>query len=275
MTKDYALAIDVDGVTYNSVAILEDQIARINYEATNAFAKQLLLEHSLREEVILDTYNETDSELCDRFMREEAERYDLATKRYHIVKDEVLEEVFPEYKNRINYHKMYQRENLFVEVINFIKFLQKAKIVRKIYFVTHFNALQEEIEKTFSLTLESPDVEIIFIPFHDTPYIYDEDRYLENDNRKRTNKPLKFKERTNEDLSKVIFIDDSTGICRDARAAGAIAFWRNPASPDPLEAFKEAYEFIMGETDEELYRRELVHEQEFEKKYQKLLRYYK
>ena len=197
------------------------------------------------------------------YSKMEQESFNRLLKVNRITKDEVLEEVYPIYQNRINYFDIYRIENVFAGVFEIVDFFQKTNRFKKIYIATQFNAILETLGKSKLFKQNLRGVEIVFIPFHDkevTPYIYDKARYFENADRWRTNKAEYFAMLTGEDPKKTIYIDDSIGICQEAERMGSKAFLRDRDCADPVKVFHEVEDYMEGDTDAKAWEQAMMDE---------------
>ena len=197
-----------------------------------------------KEKEITEKYFWEDHDTYDRLIEELRFTVDRYINISRITFDEVVEEVFPNYIGKVDYEFIYQLSHAFQGVIEKIKELFYSKMFRKIYICTHCNSKSEIDAKTAFFKKYLPMVEVIFVPFHDIPYIYDSNRYFENRERKRTNKAAYFFDITDENPLDTIFMDDSREICDEAEFLGCKAFHRDRTSPDPLHPFKEMEEFF-------------------------------
>ena len=226
------LCLDCDGVIFNTVHMIQEIIAKINYCCSQEFQEKNI----------------------DRALQNnQMELYDKYRRIRKITIDEVLEETRDIYKNRIRYDEMYVYKNTFYGVIEMIAAICEARIFDKIYITTHVNSLQEVLAKTQFFGDYLPQVEVFTIPFNSEPYDPDKRNYYENFNRKRTNKPAEFFKAKGEDPANTIFIDDSESICSQARELGAVAYICNSKTDDPLSVFEEMLENLgkrvnIGET---------------------------
>lgn len=230
MKNDLILALDCDGCVMDTVGILEDLVAQINYCCSREFKTKIM----------------------DRaYNNNEMEQFKMYSDINRITKDEVLEELFDLYKNRIDYDELYQLKHAFKNVVKVITVFYNLGIFKKMYVVSHINSYREIEAKKRFFEKYLPFMELVFIPFHDKPYSYDKNCYYENANRKRTNKPEYFFKLTKEDPKHTIFIDDSSTICDEAKEYGCKAFYRNRESDDELAVFREMYDNIMGIENED------------------------
>ena len=215
------LCLDCDGVIFNTVQMIQNIIAKINYCCSQEFQEKNI----------------------DRALKNnQIELYDKYRRIRKITTDEVLEESRDMYKNRIRYNEMYVYKNTFYGVVEMIAAICESRIFDKIYITTHVNSLQEILAKTQFFGDFLPQVEVFTIQFNSEPYNPDKNNYYENFNRKRTNKPAEFFKATGENPETTIFIDDSESICNQAVELGAKAYLCNSKVCDPLSVFEEMLE---------------------------------
>ena len=182
--NDLVLMLDCDGLLVNSLPMIEELMIQINYVGSNTFSKEVTRKHHEKEDMLLKKYYENDHEIFDKKMEEERKIFERNIAINRITKDEVLEELKEEYKNSINYRKIYRKENLFPGVIDVIQFLYKKNIFKKIYIVTHFNTVNEVYAKHLLFKEVFPFIEVVYVPYHDKgrsdmQYIEDKTRYFE------------------------------------------------------------------------------------------------
>ena len=254
----YVLVIDCDGVIVDSNPLFDANLSAINYCCSDAYVESVTRQHYERENMLLYKYFRNDQELYYKYSEEEKKRFNQLLKINHIVKDEVLEELFPIYKDRINYFDIYKAANFFKGVKEVIRYYARSGKFEKVYIATQFNALMEILAKYLLFKEEIPEVEVVFIPFHDketTPYIYDKNRYFENGNRKPTNKIKYFSELTGVHPSRMVVIDDTRRVLIEADEEHVKkTIFRDKSCDDPLKPFAELSEFMLGKTDEEAYQ---------------------
>ena len=245
MESDLILVLDCDGLIMNSVKMIEDFVAQVDYRCSKKYIECIRELSKKREAEIYRRYYWVDHEIYDRLIEQERALVDRYVKISRITFDEVLEEVFPLYEGKIDYDKIYQLSNAFVDVIDKIRELYFARKFRKIYVCTHCNSKKEIEAKGRFFKKYLPMVTVVYVPFHDIPYIYDSTRYFENRDRPRTNKPAYFFDVTEEDPTKTLFGDDSREICNEAEECGAHSFHRDRTSPDALHIFREIDKFLV------------------------------
>ncbi len=214
------LCIDCDGVVFNTVGILKELIAKINYCCSDDFKKN-----------VIDRAD--DQELASMYTRIQI-----------ITRDEVLEELNDMYKNRISYSELYTLKNTYPGVIDIIKLICSTGYFDKIYITTHVNTIQEALAKKEFFSKYLPMVEVFTIQFKTDPYKRDKRDYYANANRQRTNKPFEFFKATDEDPEGAIFVDDTESICKQAIDLGAEAFYCDNDIENPVNVFLEIMELI-------------------------------
>ena len=242
------LALDVDGLIFNSNGKIEEAVAKVDYRCSKRYIECIKECAQRKEYEITERYFWEDHETYDRLIDELRKMVDRYVDISRISFDEVVEEVFPFYQGKIDYDSIYTLENVYSGVMEKIRELYFSGIFRKIYICTHCNSANERAAKKRFFKKyfneRGVNVEIVFVPFHDMPYIYDSSRYFENRERKRTNKAAYFFSITEESPIDTIFIDDSPEICDEAEIIGAKAFCRNRRSNDPIHPFTEMEEFL-------------------------------
>ena len=257
MRDDLTLLVDCDGVVINSNPILDEMMASINFCCSKEYVEMMKQQHDKREEALLNRYFENDPELFYKYQMLEQKNYERLLKINRITKDEVLEELYPAYKNRINYFMVYTLTNYFQGVIERIKFFNKGHFFKKIYIATQYNSVMEVLAKHLTFKESLPGIEVVFVPFHDkdkTPYLYDKRKYFENGDRKPVNKIKYLVDYLGLNPKKLVVIDDTLRVCHEAEELGAKAIFRDKNCQDPLKAFDEAFDYRMGYTDEDAWR---------------------
>lgn len=218
--NDNILVLDCDGVIFDSLPLIDEYVQKIKYEASDAYKKQLDMEE-MRVRLVINRWEEERSN--------DPNQHGLLTKRiidikrkkkmYFEYKDKVLEEVLDEYKDRIDYQKIYQLENTFDGVLNMIYTIHGKGLFSDIYILSHVNTQKEiETKKEFFKTY-LPMVKFIPVMFHMEPF-YNPDGTKKN-KRERTCKIEYFRNYTGiKDLSNIYFIDDSESIIDEAKDLG-------------------------------------------------------
>jgi hypothetical protein len=219
------LCLDCDGVIFDTVNMLKEMIANINFLCSDEFKSQYI----------------------DRaYQNNEMDLVNMYTRIQIITRDEVLEETKDLYKGRILYSKIYVIKNTFAGVIDAIRAIYNTGYYDKIYITTHVNTIQESLAKQEFFSEYLPFVEVFTIQFKDTPYDHDKGNYFANANRQRTNKPLEFFKSKHEDPKATTFVDDADSICRQAIELGADAYFCGKEE-SPLSVFYAILEKIERE----------------------------
>ena len=223
------LCIDLDGVVFDVVNLMKEIMSKINYICSEEF----------KEKVIERAYRDNERELYNK--------YNAIQK---ITIDEVLEERRDMYVKRIPYHELYTLEHTFPGVVEYIRMIITNKYFDKIYFTTHVNSPDEVKSKKAFCEKYFPETELCCFMFNGAPYIDDKNRYFENADRKRSNKPLQFFATTKEKPETASFVDDSDSICGEARQLGARAEHRAPYE-EPCDALERILEAVTYEIENE------------------------
>ena len=247
-SDDLVLVLDCDGIIMDSVKLIEEAVARVDYRCKKKYIECIKAWSQRKEAEITDKFFWEDHDTYDRLINDLHMTVDRYIKINRITFDEVVEEVFPNYIDKIDYESIYQIVNAYPGVIEKIKELFHSKKIRKIYICTHCNSKSEINAKKRFFKEYLPMIEVIFVHFHDMPYIYNSNRYFENKERKRTNKAERFFSSVDEDPANTIFIDDSREICDEAECLGSMAIYRDRTMNDPLQPFRELEHFLNGET---------------------------
>lgn len=144
------LCLDFDDVILRTTPIIESIIEKINYNASGNYVDNLNLKE---REGIID--RQTHRTLVE-------ESFDL--------KDQILEEVYPRYKGRIDYSKIITIDNAYQNVIDYINYLCQCGRYDKVYIISHYN-VEREIEcKSKFIKKYLPYAELIPVKFHLEPY---------------------------------------------------------------------------------------------------------
>ena len=205
--KKKILVLDCDGILFDSLKLIDEQVETINYMGSDSYKNDITQRIDERDRNF-DLWNER-------------------LRLHYIIKDQILEEVFPKYQNRINYDVIYQFENTFDGVIEEVKKIWNSGLFSQIYVLSHVNSVNEVRAKRRFFEEYLPMVNVITVPFHREMYyrcINKEEEIRKNSDRVRTNKVNELKDILElEDLSSVYFIDDTRSICEEAVDLGATA----------------------------------------------------
>ncbi len=221
MTKKLLL-LDCDGVIFDSTRLIDREVQNIEYMASDKYCDELnrlsARYHSDLHKLEIERSNNSEKEKSLRTSIEEVGR---RRKHHFYLKDMVLEEVLPKYKNRINYDEIFQVENTYPGVINKIIDVCGMGIFDDIYVVSHYNSENEGAAKERFFADFLPMVKVVLVKFHQDEFSLlpeDEDK---NKKRERTHKILDFQRQTGiSDFSRSYFIDDTESIIEEARDVG-------------------------------------------------------
>ncbi len=191
--KDRYLILDFDGVFGDTLAIIDEYVQRIEMDASDKKGEEIRkrirnLEDKIEEYDIEHAPGERIQNL-KRQLKEAKEEQ----KRHFDLKDQVLEEVFEEYQNRIPYHDIITLKNMFKGVVKVINLMIKLRLYSKCYVVSHCN-VDSEVNSKRKFLKENFGDNVVFVPvsFHKDSYFDEEGNKREH--RERTNKIREFVE---------------------------------------------------------------------------------
>ena len=197
------LCLDFDDVIMRTKTVIEPIIARIEPLATEAYL--ISISDDFRNGKI------------------DAEEKQARTTIHFDYKDRVLEEFDDKYKNRINYERVININNVYNGAVEYVNYLCNCGLYDKVYIVSHYNVDREVDAKRKFIDKYLPKVEFVPVPFHI-------ETYEEGKIRKRTNKASFLKQHAKLDSIDYRFtlVDDSMGNGVDWRKAGGIFIKYNP-----------------------------------------------
>lgn len=214
------LLLDCDGVIFDSNKLIDKYVQKIEYRACDKYCDTLnRLSRKYHDELhLLETERANDYTKEDRIRKAIAEIGKLR-KEHFFIKDMVLEEVLPQYKNRIDYYKIFQLENTFHGVIDKISEIYETGIFDDIYIVSHYNSQTEAEAKLSFFYNYLPMVKVALVKFHTTDFSLLPDDSEANKTRERSNKICEFAKQTGiTDFTYSSFVDDTSSIVEEARA---------------------------------------------------------
>lgn len=240
---DGILLLDCDGVIFDSLPLIDKYVQKVFYKASDKYCKELDSKiMKLTEEYYrwLDERSNSKEELEE--VSSKLSEYIAKRKEHYVFKDQVLEEVYQEFKNKINYFEIYRYENTFPGVVAKIQEISDSGLYKKIYIVTHCNSSNEVLAKAKFFQEYLPMVELVFVRFHDEPYHFTANEIEVNSKRKRTNKIAYFRKVTGViNLKNATFIDDSESIVKDAITAGVGRCYYRKKQYEPLDVLEKAF----------------------------------
>ena len=217
--KDYNLILDCDGVIFDSLGLIDEQVQQIEYKASDKYHDEVITSakryHDLLYKLEYERANDYEEEkhIIHRKLADLGEERE----RCRLLKDIVLEEVYHKYEDRIDYYSIYTLENAYPGVINMINNIYETGVYENIYILSHVNSESEVFAKNLFFSKYLPFVKFIPVKFHEEPFHYNKEDTWRNLKRKRTNKIERFQKITGiESLDKLTFIDDSETIIQEA-----------------------------------------------------------
>ena len=244
------LIVDCDGVFYDTLPVIDEQVKKVNYYASDEYGNKLKMD-SLNLHNRKYKLEEERSNNCRELLllEKQIENSTQMRKMHFDLKDLVLEEVLREYKNRINY-AIYTRENAFPGAIDQLNEIADRGVYDQIFMCSHVNT-DCEVEEKYKAVKKEFQGRVILIPvkFHSVPY-FDPITGEKNVNRLRANKIELFKIITGiKDLSKSSFIDDKSDIVDEARDAGVGFCYHKTPEDNTRDLLRRAYiDTLYGES---------------------------
>ena len=237
MVDNYYLLLDCDGVIFNSNPLIDNYVQRIEYKASDRYGMELDLESQRAHDEYHKWQYERSNDLEKlKKIRERIEEIGNRRREHFLLKDQVLEEVYPEYENRIDYDRIYQMRNTFPGIIKKIIDIWESGVYNKIFIVTHSNSPREVMAKMRFFRKYLPMVELVFVKFHDEKFYYNPEEFEKNYLRRRTNKIEAFIKTTGiQDLSNSSFMDDTGSIVTEADELGVGYTYYKSEEEDSVE----------------------------------------
>ena len=203
------LCIDFDDVIVKSKPIFERYFEKYDEKATKRYFDSILRDEKDKR------ITEDESTILQN------EHFDH--------KDQVLEEVFEEYKGIINYDEIISEKNTYPRALEFVNYLYRCGRYSKVYILTHCNVEREVVAKKAFVERNWPGMELIAVPFH-------KEKYKVGLKRQITSKADYFMEVTGlKDLRMTTLIDDSSNNGKNWKQKGGIYI---RYSPDTLKDYK-------------------------------------
>lgn len=256
--KKYILVLDLDGVVFNSLKLIDSMVYRIEEKASDWYLQKNNKEiRDLSEELRQLKYERVS--ITNR-RREEIERRIAELERlndeHFEYKDLVLEEVFDKYKGLIGYSNIYLLKNMFEGVIETIWTIYQSGIFERIIGASHCNVESEANAKIEACGKHLPMMEVIPIPFHIEPFF--DPLTGQKLKRERTNK-IEYLQKvlglSDEDLSRVVFVDDTISIINEAMELGVGMCYHKRPFDDINDLLMRAYFNTCSAANEERIKR--------------------
>ena len=227
MAKKYLL-LDCDGVIFNSLSLIDEQVEKILYAASAKYLTELIAQLDFLVKKRNQMQEDRESEEKIEEVKDSIKKLEYQKDKHYLTKDYVLEEVCPHFRKLINYFKIYIKENTYAGVIDFIRFIDNLKIFDGIYVLSQCNTDDEKMAKELFFHEYLPNLEVALVPFHPVPR-FDPVTYMPNLERKRSNKMTYFVDymlkkpgvtidNLIEDLADSFYIDDSQANIDDANS---------------------------------------------------------
>ena len=223
--KECCIISDFDGVIVNSLPLIDEYVQELDYKASDKYRKELvdrsnachLEKQRLEEEQKFDGYE------MDIIVQEIAE---LQRKRkdHYDRKNIVLEEVYPEFRNKIDYQKIYQIENAYEDAIETLIRIWERKIYERMIICTNINSGVEILAKRGFIKEYLPMAQLIPLRFFLDPY-YDPLSGLKNLNRVPCDKLKTLTDRDKSiNIPSSVAIDDTKGVIDSGNLIGFKCF---------------------------------------------------
>ena len=242
------LVVDLDGVIFDSLPLIDEIVGNIDIRATDKYLRQL----EEREEKIRKKINQLEYERvndCDDIKMDllfELDKVSKLKREHYDYKDQVLEEVYPMYKGLIDYFEIYQFKHTFPMVFETLVRVWEGNVFDRIIGESHYNVDCESDAKRFCLLKDLPFMEFLPVKFHIQPYF--NQLTGEKNDRIRSNKIeqlsyyLKIVNRGQlPNLKKVYFVDDTLSIIREAQKAGVEHCYFKSPEANTNSLLREAY----------------------------------
>lgn len=200
------LFIDLEVISANNGEIFDDEIAKVEYKASRRYLdtiNNLFIHDIIKEEDYRNLSNESDD-----------------------YKDRVLEEIDSEYKDRINFTRIYEVNESTKSIVDYIN---KVSSIIETYIIFYYNTEREKQQKEMVCKKYFPNCSTIGIRFY-------EEKYDPNIRRKRTNKARYIKDRLNlKNLDDCMLIDKSQICCDEwSNLKGYSSLYCSPKNEDNM-----------------------------------------
>ena len=217
---------DFDGVLVPGEELMDNDVHAICKEASNAYCEDLFKQQT--KLIGIQQQLEQERDIYGYEMQEvqkELEEINKKIKNHFKLKDQVLEETEPEYKNRINYREIYKKENIYLGVLELLWQIYESKIYEQLIVNTHVNSEREIIAKKDLLQKDFPPMRFIPVKYHILPYRDPFDGMI-NNNRKPSDKIGRLVNISNYiDVNLSTFIDNTASIIKRGRELGLNCYY--------------------------------------------------
>lgn len=239
--KGHYLILDCDGVIFDSLPLIDEQVKKIDEIASDEYGRKLLIAKDRidREIDYLEDERDTNSKRMQNLLRRRENIIALRREHYDH-KDIVLEEVYPQFEGLINYDIIYQIENTFPGAVRLIRDISTWGIYEKIIISSQVNTDREINAKKNFFSKYLPMVEFVPVKFHEEPY-FDPVTGLKNENRARSIKIDSVKKTLGiHDFSQASFVDDTKIVLDEANEAGVAYCFHKKITDDIIHILRTA-----------------------------------
>ena len=223
---DVCLVSDFDGVLVNSLPLIDEYVKRIDYKASDEYRK-ILVDRSNQLHILKQQLEEEQKFNSNEYRAVIEEIEELRRKRYEHYdrKNVVLEEVYPEYRNRIDYNAIYQLENAYDGVIETLIRIKNEKIYDKIIVCSSVNTSVEILYKRKFINKYLENAYFLPVHFFSLPY-EDPETNMKNVGRIPADKLVALTEHYFIDIPKSVVVDDTKGVIDSGLKLGFNCFHR-------------------------------------------------
>ena len=224
MEKVCYLVLDFDGVLVPGEELMDNYVWDICKEASNKYCDELFkeqielikLQQSLEEErEDPNSIEEVKQNLIDIEKR---------IKKHFDLKDQVLEETEPKYKNRIDYDEIYQRKNVYPGILELLWKIHDSGLYVQLINNTHVNSEREIVAKRELLKKDFPPMKFVPIMYHSDRY-YDQYGVVAKDRKPSDKVGRLLKILPYIEPSVTTLVDNSKSIIKRGEELGLICFF--------------------------------------------------
>ena len=221
------LISDFDGVLVDSLPLIDEYVKQIDYRASDEYRSKLIKrsnecnEEKQRLEEEQKFYGKEMYKIKQELLELEKKRLE-----HYDRKNIVLEEVYPEYRNRIGYNEIYQIENAYEGVIELLTKIWEKRVYERLIVCTNVNTGVEIQSKRAFIKKYLPMAQFVPLRFFLDPY-FDPFTGLKNLNRIPCDKLAVLTNRDKKiDIAKSIVVDDTKGVIESGNALGFNCYHR-------------------------------------------------
>ncbi len=225
--KDCCLVSDFDGVIVNSLPLIDEDVKKLDYIASDEYKRILIAESNachLRKQQLEEEQKFYGYEM-EEVKRKIAE-LQRKRKEHYDHKNIVLEEVDPQFRNKIGYGRIYQLENAYEGAIETLTEIWERQVYERIIVCSNINSGVEIQSKRAFLQKYLPMVQFVPLRFFIDPY-YDPDTNEKNEDRQPCDKLAVLTSRDLKiDIPRSSAVDDTPGVIESGLALGFRCYHR-------------------------------------------------